>query len=122
MAKLDYHIRAYVFEGEHGEEVGNYLNSLIDSGLVSLLNTVIGKGQLVCFYDLMCTKKQILALDSLGGVFLPMNRYEDFVISCPEGDRIDDDMILRDYSENTLKGYNIKCHHGYRTARVKIID
>jgi hypothetical protein len=122
MAKLDYHIRAYIFQGEHGEDVGNYLNGLIDAGLVEHLNTVIGKGQLVCFYDLMCSKEHIQNLDEIGGIFLPMNKYEDFVISCPEGDRIDDDMILRDYSDNTLNGYNIKCRHGYRTAVVKISE
>ena len=121
MKGLIYHIRAYIFVGDTGDEVGNYLNTLIDNGDVKLLNTVIGKEHLVCFYDLMCSLEHIRVIDNLGGVFLPMNRFEDFIISCPEGDRIDDDMILRDYSENTLKGYNIRCHHGYRTAKVKLI-
>ena len=121
MERMDYNIRAYVFVGDTGEVVGNFLNDLIDAGEVRLVNTVIGKGQLVCFYDLICRKSHIRAIDDLGGVYLPMNHYGEFLITCPEGDRIDDDMILKDYSDNTLNGFNIKCKHGYRTARVRIL-
>jgi hypothetical protein len=119
--KEKYHIRAYIYEGEVGEVVGNYLNSLIDSGKVDHLNTVNGKDGLICFYDLLCSREQVWRIYHMGGIFLPMNHYEDFIITCPEGERIDDDMILRDYSDIVLSGYNIKCKHGYRTAVVKMI-
>ena len=48
---------------------------------------------------------------SFGVPYFPLDNYGDFVITCPNcGERIDDDMILLEYDENLLSGYNINCN------------
>lgn len=116
----DYLIRAYIFKGD--EEAGNWLNGLIDAGdKVDHINTVLGIGTLICFYDLFCSHEVVQALYMHRCAFLPMNNFGDFVIETEAGERIDDDMIIRDYSEPVLRGFNIKTDEGYEFANVKLL-
>jgi len=124
MKQLEYYVRVYIFK-DGTNSVGLYLNDLIDGERVELVNTFLGIDSLVCFYDLRCDRDQIFDFVSLEVPYLPLNKYEDFTITCPHcGERIDDDMILKDYSDPVMKGMNIDCDRrgcGFQLAKVEFI-
>lgn len=117
--KSDYLVRVYIWNGH--EHIGNILNAMIENGQVEHLNTVLGMGNLRCFYDIRCDLGYLYDIAINGGYFMPLNRYEDFIIEKPDGERIDDDMIIKDYSEPVLHGYNIKFGDNFATAKVRMI-
>ena len=104
-----YLIRVYITS----EEVGLVVNDAIDTHLLSLTNSFDGANGILAIYDGKISSKGLKLLIALGVKYLPLDNYEDFTITCPCcGERIDDDMILTDYSENVLSGYNINCNRG----------
>lgn len=102
-----YRIRVYVTS----EELGLMINETIDTNVFRLTNSYEGMNGMLAIYDGEITSKGLKYLISIGAKYLPLDHYEDFVITCPNcGERIDDDMILTIYDENLLSGYNINCH------------
>ena len=118
---VEYRLRVYVFNSEKNT-VGNYLNRLIDSGAVKLLNTVLGIGELACFYDLNCCGEIVRALSDRGIRYFPIGHYEAFDIRSSDGELIEDAMILLDYSEEVRSGKNILKDGVYETAEVLYKD
>ena len=114
---VEYRLRVYVFNGEE-KTVGNYLNGLIDGGVVELLNTVLGVGGLVCFYDMHCDGEVVRSLCDRGLRFFPIGHYEAFDIRSGDGELIEDAMILLDYSDEVRMGKNIVKDGVYETAEV----
>ena len=101
-----YLIRAYI----DSDGIGLILNDAIDSGLFALERSFEGKEGILAIYDGKVSQRGLKLLISMGLRYMPLNCYEDFVITCPNcGERIDDDMRLLDYSETVLMGYNINC-------------
>ena len=113
-----YLVRVYVFKDK--TVIGDWLHWLMDEGEIEHINTVLGDFSLICFYDIRCSMDIIKKMVSYRAVFLPLNNFEDFIIETPEGDLIDDDMILRDYSSAVQRGFNIKTKYGYCTAIVRL--
>ena len=116
-----YWIRIYIFS----EEIGLIVNDAIDVDLITLTQSFDGVNGCLAIYDGKVSQNGLNVLIRLGVPYLPLNNYEDFIITCPNcGERIDDDMILNTYDENLLSGYNILCHRkdcGTQTANVKFI-
>ncbi len=117
-----YKIRLYITEGV----VGNIINMLVRLGVLRLQNSFDGMNDILAIYDVSCDSGALCELIRIGVSYFPLNRYEDFVIACPEcEERIDDDMILTTYDENLLSGYNILCHRcgaGTQMANVEFIN
>ena len=117
----EYLIRIYIFF----EGVGLIVNDAIDVGLITLTQSFDGVNGCLAIYDGKVSQNALKCLISLGVPYLPLDHYEDFIITCPNcGERIDDDMILNTYDENLLSGYNILCDKddcGCQTAKVKYI-
>ena len=116
-----YLIRIYIFS----EEIGLIVNDAIDVDLITLTQSFDGVNGCLAIYDGKVSQNGLNVLIRLGVPYLPLNNYEDFIITCPNcGERIDDDMILNTYDENLLSGYNILCHRkdcGTQMANVKFI-
>ena len=116
-----YLIRVYITSNE----IGLLVNEIIDTQVLRLTNSYDGVNGILAIYDGEITSKGLKYLISMGIRFFPLNNYEDFIITCPNcGERIDDDMILLEYDENLLSGYNINCHRqdcGTQMANVKFI-
>lgn len=116
-----YLIRIYIFS----EEMGLIVNDAIDVDLITLTQSFDGVNGCLAIYDGKVSQNGLNVLIRLGVPYLPLNNYEDFIITCPNcGERIDDDMILNTYDENLLSGYNILCHRkdcGTQMANVKFI-
>ena len=119
--KKKYLIRIYVTS----EEIGIILNDAIDVGMIRLTQSFDGVNGLLAIYDGEVSQTALKVLISLGVKYFPLNEYGDFVITCPNcGERIDDNMILLEYDENVLSGYNILCNRndcGTQMADVKFI-
>jgi len=119
--KKKYLIRVYIFS----RRVGILVNEVIDANIFVLTNSFDGINGLLAIYDGEISSKGLKYLIAIGARYLPMNHYEDFVIKCPNcGERIDDDMILTNYDENVLSGYNIHCERdncGYQMADVEFL-
>ena len=117
----EYLIRIYIFF----EGIGLIVNDAIDVGLITLTQSFDGVNGCLTIYDGKVSQNALKCLISLGVPYLPLDHYEDFIITCPNcGERIDDDMILNTYDENLLSGYNILCDKddcGCQTAKVKYI-
>ena len=117
----EYLIRIYIFF----EGIGLIVNDAIDVGLITLTQSFDGVNGCLAIYDGKVSQNALKCLISLGVPYLPLDHYEDFIITCPNcGERIDDDMILNTYDENLLSGYNILCDKddcGCQTAKVKYI-
>ena len=117
----EYLIRIYVFS----EEMGLIINDAIDVDIIALTQSFDGVEGCLAIYDGKVSQNSLKFLIRLGITYLPLNNYEDFVITCPNcGERIDDNMILNTYDETLLSGYNILCHRkdcGCQTANVKYI-
>ena len=116
-----YLIRVYITS----EEVGLVVNDAIDTHLLRLTNSFDGVNGVLAIYDGKISSKGLKLLISLGVKYLPLNNFEDFSITCPNcGERIDDDMLITDYSENVLSGYNINCNRndcGCQMANVEFL-
>ena len=116
-----YLIRIYIFS----EEMGTIINDAIDVDLFTLTQSFDGVNGCLVIYDGKVSQNGLKCLIGLGISYLPLNNYEDFVISCPNcGERIDDEMILNTYDENLLSGYNILCNRkdcGTQIAKVEYI-
>jgi len=116
-----YLIRIYIFS----EEMGIIINDAIDVDMIALTQSFDGVEGCLAIYDGKVSQNGLKCLIGLGIAYLPLNNYEDFVITCPHcGERIDDDMILNTYDETLLSGYNILCNRkdcGCQTASVKYI-
>ena len=121
MDEKDYLIRIYI----NNPILGWVVNEAVSSGLLTLKRSFDGMGRVLAIYDVRTKINGIYALSKLHVPYFPLDNYEDFEIKCPHcGERIDDDMILRDYGENVLKGYNICCDRhdcGIRVANVKCL-
>jgi hypothetical protein len=117
-----YKIRAYTFD----KESDKLMEDAIETNMFVSINTFKGINRLSNIYDGEVSYKGLVYLMALGIKILPLNHYEDFVITCPNcGERIDDDMILLAYDENVLSGYNILCNRrdcGYQIAEVKLFE
>ena len=117
-----YLIRVYITS----EEVGLVVNDAIDTHLLRLTNSFDGVNGVLAIYDGKISSKGLKLLIALGVKYLPLNNFEDFVITCPNcGERIDDSMIMTTYDEALLSGYNIMCNRadcGCQTANVKYIE
>ena len=120
MSKL-YHIRVYV----PTEEVGTIMNEAINAEAFKVANKYNGMNGIISILDGHCSGGMLKYLISFGVRYFPLDNYGDFVITCPNcGERIDDDMILLEYDENLLSGYNIYCERedcGCQMADVKFI-
>lgn len=116
-----YLIRVYITS----EEVGLVVNDAIDTHLLVLTNSFDGTNGILAIYDGRITSRGLKLLISLGVSYMPLDHFEDFVITCPNcGERIDDNMILNDYGENVLSGYNINCNRsdcGCQMAHVEFL-
>lgn len=116
-----YHIRVYI----PTEKIGLIVNETIDTNVFRLVNSYDGLNGILAIYDGYCNSKVLKYLISFNVPYLPLNNYEDFIITCPNcGERIDDEMILTIYDENLLSGYNILCNRydcGCQMANVKFI-
>lgn len=113
-----YLVRLYILD----EVIGNILNDGIDCGMLRLKNSYDGLGNVIAIYDVECSSQALEELVSMGVTYLPLDNYGDFEITCPNcGRRIEDDMLLKTYDENVLKGNNIECSCGYGTADVTFI-
>ena len=116
-----YLIRIYVTS----TEIGIILNDAIDVGMIRLTQSFDGVNDMLAIYDGEVSQRALKLLISLGVKYFPLGNYEDFIITCPNcGERIDDDMILLEYDENVLSGYNILCNRhdcGTQMADVKYI-
>lgn len=117
-----YKIRLYITESVSG----NIINMLVRLGVLRLQNSFDGMNGILAIYDVSCDSGALCELIRMGVSYFPLNRYEDFVITCPEcEERIDDDMILTTYDENLLSGYNILCHRcgaGTQMANIEFIN
>jgi hypothetical protein len=116
-----YHIRAYIST----EEIGLIMNEAVDSGAFVLNNSYDGMNGILAIYDGYCSSKMLKYIISFNIPYFPLDNYGDFIITCPNcGERIDDDMILLEYDENLLSGYNILCNRedcGCQMANVEFI-
>ena len=116
-----YSIRLYIFS----DEMGIIINDAVDSGLFALTRSFDGVDGCLAIYDGKVSQNGLKCLISLGIPYLPLDCYEDFIITCPNcGERIDDDMILNVYDETLLSGYNILCNRsdcGCQMAKVKYV-
>ena len=116
-----YLIRVYITS----EEIGLIVNDAVDTDLLRLTQSFDGLNDVLAIYDGETSQRGLKMLISLGIKYLPLNHYEDFIITCPNcGERIDDDMILTIYDENLLSGYNINCHRndcGTQIANVEFL-
>ena len=117
----EYRIRVYI----PTEEIGLLLNDAIDTNAFRLTNSYDGMNGIIAIYDGKCSAAMIKVLISCGVPYFPLDNYGDFVITCPNcGERIDDNMILLQYDENLLSGYNIMCNRedcGAQMAHVEFI-
>lgn len=117
----EYRIRVYI----PTEEIGLLLNDAIDTNAFRLTNSYDGMNGIIAIYDGKCGSAMIKMLITCGVPYFPLDNYGDFVITCPNcGERIDDDMILLQYDENLLSGYNIMCNRedcGTQMAHVEFI-
>ena len=101
-----YLIRVYI----PTEDIGLVVNDAVDSDLLRLTNSFDGVNGMLAIYDGEISSEGLKMLISLGIKYFPLNHYEDFIITCPNcGHRIEDNMILKEYDENLLSGYNIIC-------------
>lgn len=113
-----YFIRLYIVD----EIIGNMLNKGIDCGMLHLKNSFDGMGNVLAIYDVECSSQALEELTSMGVTYLPLDNYGDFEITCPScGKRIEDNMLLKSYDNNVLKGKNIECECGFQTASVKFL-
>ena len=116
-----YRIRVYI----PTDEIGLLLNEAIDTNAFKLTNSYDGMNGIIAIYDGSCSSAMIKLLITCGVPYFPLDNYGDFVITCPNcGKRIDDDMILLQYDENLLSGYNIICNRedcGAQMAHVEFI-
>lgn len=116
-----YLIRVYITD----ESMGLVVNDAVDSHLLTLTNSFDGVNGVLAIYDGETSSKGLKLLISLGVPYMPLNHFEDFIITCPNcGERIDDNMLLTDYGENVLSGYNINCDReecGCQMAHVDFI-
>ena len=117
----EYLIRVYIFS----EEMGLIVNDAIDVDLFALTQSFDGANGCLAIYDGKVSQNGLKCLIGLGIRYMPLDHYEDFIITCPNcGERIDDNMILNTYDENLLSGYNILCNRndcGTQMANVKYI-
>ena len=116
------HLRVYAYD----LQTSMLISLAVESGLMSLIRTIKGINGLYAIYDIEISSKYMQFFISIGLNYLPLNHYEDFIITCPFcGERIDDDMILNVYDDKLLSGYNIKCNKtnkcGFAHANVEYI-
>ena len=116
-----YLIRVYIAT----EEMGLIVNDAIDTDLFVLTQSFDGVNGMLAIYDGEISASGLKLFISLGVPYFPLNNYEDFKITCPNcGEVIEDRMILLQYDENLLSGYNIICDKadcGTQMAKVEFL-
>ena len=114
-----YKIRIYIT----CEEIGLIVNDMVDCGLIRLTNSFDGKGGIIAIYDGEMSSKAVKLLISFNILYLPLNHYEHFKLTCPLcGERVCDDMFLKVYDDTLLEGYNIVCDEcGTQMADVEFL-
>ena len=90
-----------------------------------VVNEYKGMNGIISIVDGFCSGDALNVLISCGVKYFPLDNFDDFIITCPNcGERIDDGMILLEYDENVLSGYNINCERedcGCQMADVEFI-
>lgn len=122
MDEKKYLVRLYITSNE----LGIAINAAIDSGLCKLVRSLAGMNDVLAIYDVEINSFYFQLFLILGIDYLPLNHYEDFIITCPCcGERVDDSMILNVYDDKLLSGYNIRCNRtekcGYAHAKVEYL-
>ena len=121
MKEKKYLIRLYVYSFEDGV----FIIDGIESDLFALQKHFKGANGCLAICDVLTCGNGLKLLSDANIPYLPMNRFEDFEIICPNcGEKIDDDMILNTYDETLLSGYNINCDRedcGCQVAKVKYL-
>ena len=109
-------IRIYLFD----ELSSKLFEFAMELGLVTVLRSFDGMNGIDTIKDVVISKPTFECLLSYGLVYFPLDCYGHFEIRCPQcGELIEDDMILKEYDEHVLSGYNILSPCGYQTAFVK---
>lgn len=118
MNKKRYRVRIYIYDNV----VGNMINMLLTIKAMHLEKSMVGVNSCLAIYDVVMTGLVLSEVMKITNI-LPLDNYEDFIITCPKcGERIDDCMMLNVYDENLLSGYNINCNRddcGIQAARVE---
>ena len=109
-------IRIYLFD-----ELSHKLFELgMECGLVTVLRSFEGKNGIDVIKDVVVTQDVLECLIRYGLVYFPLYCYAHFEICCPQcGEVIEDSMILKEYDDHVLSGFNILSPCGYQTAVVK---
>ena len=116
-----YRIRVYI----PTEEVGMLMGEAVSAKAFEVANEYQGMNGIISIMDGVCSGDVLRVIISCGVKYFPLDNFADFIITCPNcGNRIDDDMILLEYDENVLSGYNINCERedcGCQMANVEFI-
>ena len=101
------------------------MGEAVSAKAFEVANEYQGMNGIISIMDGVCSGDVLKVIISCGVRYFPLDNYGDFVITCPNcGERIDDDMILLEYDENLLSGYNINCNRedcGTQMANVEFI-
>lgn len=116
-----YRIRVYI----PTKEVGMLMGEAVSAKAFEVANEYQGMNGIISIMDGFCSGDVLKVIISCGVKYFPLDNFADFIITCPNcGNRIDDDMILLEYDENLLSGYNINCERedcGCQMADVEFI-
>ena len=116
-----YRIRVYI----PTEEVGMLMGEAVSAKAFEVANEYQGMNGILSIMDGVCSGDVLRVIISCGVKYFPLDNFADFIITCPNcGNRIDDNMILLEYDENVLSGYNINCERedcGCQMANVEFI-
>ena len=116
-----YRIRVYI----PTEEVGMLMSEAVSAKAFEVANEYQGMNGIISIMDGVCSGDVLRVIISCGVKYFPLDNFADFIITCPNcGERIDDSMILLEYDENVLSGYNINCERedcGCQMANVEFL-
>ena len=116
-----YRIRVYI----PTKEVGMLMGEAVSAKAFEVANEYQGMNGIISIMDGVCSGDVLKVIISCGVKYFPLDNFADFIITCPNcGERIDDRMILLEYDENVLSGYNINCERedcGCQMANVEFL-
>jgi hypothetical protein len=116
-----YRIRVYI----PTKEVGMLMGEAVSAKAFEVANEYQGMNGIISIMDGVCSGDVLKVIISCGVKYFPLDNFSDFIITCPNcGQRIDDSMILLEYDENVLSGYNINCERedcGCQMANVEFL-